>query len=189
MVGHYADFLGSLRGNACCLPSKEFLDDGIARAVTLLRVTRSERVKALIFGNGGSMCVADHIANDFSFCADWKSWALSSGANISSLGNDEGFEHVFSRQIESIARRGDIAIAISCSGKSPNVLAGARAARALGMALITLSAQDAGNELATLGDVNFWVDTPHMGLAQVAHLVILHAVCDIGAAEASANIR
>lgn len=181
-VGRYADFLGSLRGNACVLPGKQFLDDGIDRAVTLMRVTRSERVKALLFGNGGSLTIADHIANDFNLCAKWRSISLSNPANITSIANDFEFALIFEKQLEWMGRRGDIAIAMSCSGRSPDVVLGARKAKAMGMAVITLSACDAGNDLAKEGDVNFWVDTKDVALAQVAHLVILHAVCDIGAA-------
>lgn len=189
-VDLYADFLGSLAQRVICLSNKGEavhqlpLADGIAASTAIMRVTRSERVKALLFGNGGSLTIADHIANDFNQCAQWRSMALSNTANMAAISNDCRFEESFAKQIEWVGRRGDIAIAISCSGKSENIVRAASRARAMGMALITLSAFQVDNPLAALGDVNFWVDTSHMGLAQVAHLVILHAVCDIGANEA-----
>jgi D-sedoheptulose 7-phosphate isomerase len=102
---------------------------------------------------------------------------------MSSLGNDVDFEHTFERQMDWLARRGDIAIAISCSGNSPNVVYGAKRAAAMGLLVITLSACKRDNALGKIGHMNFWVDTSDFGLAQVAHLALLHAICDIGASQ------
>lgn len=190
MIDFYTEFLGALRANTAVWSAagqmRAFgavsLDDAIEYAVRSLRVTRSsERVKAILFGNGGSMTLADHFANDFNLCANWRSLALSNAANLSSVGNDIDFDSVFERQIEWLGRRGDVAIAISCSGESPNIVRGAIRAATMGMLVITLSACARDNALGTIGHMNFWVDTDDFGRAQAAHMVLLHAISDLGA--------
>jgi D-sedoheptulose 7-phosphate isomerase len=106
--------------------------------------------KLLLFGNGGSAADAQHIAAELvgRFAFDRPALpALALSANtscVTAIGNDYGFDKVFSRQIEALGRRGDVAIGISTSGNSPNVLLGVTAARDMGLHAIGLTNQNGG---------------------------------------------
>jgi D-sedoheptulose 7-phosphate isomerase len=133
-----------------------------------------------LFGNGGSLAIASHIATDFSL-AGWPSIALTDAVALTSHTNDFGPELNFTKQIELMRPSPrDTFIALSCSGKSPNILDAVRAARAIfGSYIVTLSGFDSDNPLRRLGQVNFYVPAHEYGFVQLAHESILHAACDI----------
>ena len=97
---------------------------------------------------------------------------------LTAVGNDFGFDHIFSRQIEALAKRGDLLIIHSTSGNSPNVLRAAVSAQDLGVKVLALSAKD-GGELATLADHSIIIPTNRTDRAQELHLCIQHAICEI----------
>src|SRR5262245_53987539 len=103
--------------------------------------------KIMLIGNGGSAAVASHMANDFSKNGGLRALALNDASVLTCLGNDYGYEHVFSKQIEWHGQAGDVLIAISSSGKSPNILNGVEAARARGCRVLGLSGFGADNPL------------------------------------------
>jgi D-sedoheptulose 7-phosphate isomerase len=105
--------------------------------------------------------------------------AFGDGAVLTCLGNDLGYENVFARQIEWHGRAGDVLIAISSSGKSPNILNGVQAARSQGGTIVTFSGFREDNPLRKAGDVNFYVRAMEYGFVEVAHQAILHAILDI----------
>src|SRR6202167_5743730 len=119
----------------------------VARASERLVDTFSKGNKVLLFGNGGSAADAQHIAAELvgRFAFDRPALpALALSVNtscVTAIGNDYGFDKVFSRQIEALGRRGDVAIGISTSGNSPNVLLGVSAARDMGLHAIGLTNQ------------------------------------------------
>jgi D-sedoheptulose 7-phosphate isomerase len=96
---------------------------------------------------------------------------------ITATGNDFGFDHIFSRQVEALGKRGDLLIIHSTSGNSPNVLRAAEAAQAKGIPVLALSAKD-GGALAELADHIIIVPTDRTDRAQEIHLCIQHAICD-----------
>jgi len=127
------------------------------------------------------MGIATHMAVDFSKTGGMRAMSLGDGAVLTCLGNDIGYENVFARQIEWHGRAGDVLIAISSSGKSPNILNGVRAARQYGATVVTFSGFRDDNPLRQQGDVNFYVRATEYGFVEVAHQAILHAILDIGA--------
>jgi len=138
------------------------------------------------FGNGGSAADAQHIAGELvgRFLIERKALraqALTTDSSIlTSLGNDYDFETIFSRQLEACGRPGDIALAISTSGNSHNVLAGLRTARAIGMKTIALTGPG-GGQCAQFADILLDVGdtgtpTPRV---QEAHMVIYHVLCEL----------
>ena len=140
--------------------------------------------KVLLFGNGGSASDATHIAAEFlgRFQRErdpLPALALSDNTSaVTAIANDFGFEHVFARQLRGLAVRGDVAIAISTSGRSPNVLAGAAAARELGLRTIALTGAD-GGELANAVDIAIAVRASKTARIQEGHILIAHVVCDL----------
>lgn len=135
--------------------------------------------KIMFAANGGSAGIAGHMALDFSKNGKMRATAFNDGVALTALGNDLGYENVFAKQIEWHGRKGDVLIAISSSGKSPNILKGVEAARAHGCEIITFSGFGEGNPLRQSGDVNFYVRSMEYGFVEVAHQAIIHAILDL----------
>ena len=139
--------------------------------------------KVLVFGNGGSAADAQHMAAELvgRFLLERRALpavALTTDTSaLSAIANDFGFEHVFARQVEALGRPGDVAVAISTSGRSANVLAGVLAARAAGVRTIALVGPG-GSELERLADVAVVVDAEGPAL-QEGQLTVEHALCEV----------
>jgi len=140
--------------------------------------------KVLLFGNGGSANDAQHIATELvgRFAFDRPALpALSLAESISSLtaiSNDHGFEQVFSRQIEALARPGDVAIAISTSGNSPNILHGVATANKADLLTIGLTGRS-GGKLRSLVKECICVPSDDTPRIQECHTLIGHMLCQI----------
>jgi D-sedoheptulose 7-phosphate isomerase len=153
----------------------------IAEAASTIAEALKAGGKVLSCGNGGSHCDAMHFAEELTgryrenrpaFAA----MAISDPSHISCVGNDYGFDFIFSRFIEAHGKPGDVLLAISTSGNSPNVLHAARSAREKGMKVIALSGKD-GGQMAALADLELRV--PHQGYAdriQEIHIKIIHTL-------------
>jgi D-sedoheptulose 7-phosphate isomerase len=140
--------------------------------------------KALLFGNGGSASDAQHIA------AEWTGKlgpdrpalpAIALTANTSDLtaiGNDYGFEHVFARLVEAHGQEGDIAVAFTTSGNSPNVIAAVAEARRRGLRTIGLLGRD-GGRLAECVDLPLVVPSADTQRIQESHIAIAHAIAEL----------
>lgn len=135
--------------------------------------------KLMFIGNGGSAGITSHLAIDFSKNGGLRATAFNDGSALTSLGNDFGYEFVFTKQIEWHGRGGDVLVAISSSGQSVNILNGVETARAKGCDVVTLSGFGEDNPLRKTGDVNFYVCSPHYGFVEVAHLALVHAILDL----------
>ncbi len=159
-------------GTALALPA------GLQQALDVMRSSHAAGGKVLIVGNGGSAAIASHMATDLWKCGGIDAMAFNDASLLTCIGNDFGYENLFSEPLRRFARRGDVVVTISSSGRSPNILNGARTARELGCHVITLSAFDADNPLRSLGDINFWVPSHYYGHAEVAHLALLHSLLD-----------
>jgi D-sedoheptulose 7-phosphate isomerase len=156
----------------------------IAAAAQMMLETLRSGHKLLLFGNGGSAADAQHIAAEFvgRFEKERRAWpaiALTTDTSIlTALGNDLGVEVLFARQIEALGQLGDLALAISTSGDSPNVLAGARAAKMCGLRVIGFTGQS-GGQLAALCDLTICVPSRRTARIQEGHLTILHVLCEV----------
>ncbi|MGI4883824.1 MAG: D-sedoheptulose 7-phosphate isomerase [Janthinobacterium lividum] len=151
----------------------------IAHTAELMAQSLKNGGKILTCGNGGSLCDAQHFAEELSgrYRADRRALAaiaLTDASHLTCVANDYGFEFVFSRFVEALGRPGDVLLAISTSGNSPNVLRATEAARALGMQVVALTGKD-GGELANICDVE--IRAPHSGYAdriQEIHIKVIH---------------
>jgi D-sedoheptulose 7-phosphate isomerase len=135
--------------------------------------------KIIFVGNGGSAGIASHLAIDFSKNGGLRSLAFNDVSALTCLGNDLGYENVFAKQLDFHARPGDLLIAISSSGRSPNILNAVKAARTHDCRVVTFSGFTEGNDLRKSGDVNFYIKSQEYGFVEVAHLALCHAVLDI----------
>jgi D-sedoheptulose 7-phosphate isomerase len=158
--------------------------DTVARAAELLIESIKSGGKVLIFGNGGSAADAQHIAAELVNRLNYDrppiaAIALTTDTSIlTSVGNDSAFDDLFERQWRALGRAGDIAIAISTSGNSPNVLRAVEAARALGIKTIGLAGRD-GGKLAPLVDLAIIVETDSTQRVQETHITIGHILCEL----------
>jgi D-sedoheptulose 7-phosphate isomerase len=156
----------------------------IARAADAASDALASGHKALLFGNGGSASDALHIACEWvgRFVGERRALpAMALGANpaeLTSIANDYGYEHVFARGVEAHGQPGDLVIALSTSGSSPNVIAGVEAARARGLVTIALTGR-AGGKLAGLAEIAIRVPSDETPRIQEAHIAIGHAICDV----------
>jgi D-sedoheptulose 7-phosphate isomerase len=155
----------------------------VERAAAFMSYCLKQGAKVISCGNGGSMCDAMHFAEELTgrYRDDRPPIAalsISDPSHLTCVGNDHGFEQVFARFVEAHGREGDVLVAISTSGNSPNVLRAAEVARAKGMHVIGLTGKN-GGKLADLCTVE--VRVPHDGYAdriQEVHIKVIHAWID-----------
>jgi len=158
--------------------------DKIIEAVEAITDTLKEGGKILLFGNGGSAADSQHIAAEFigRFQKERRSlaaMALTTDTSIlTALGNDYSFDIVFARQIEGLAKQGDVALALSTSGNSKNVIEGIHQAKAMKLKTISLTGC-AGGALAKLTDISIIVASKNTARIQESHSCIAHAICDL----------
>jgi D-sedoheptulose 7-phosphate isomerase len=161
---------------AICFPPLE-------RAVDLVTEALKAGNKILFFGNGGSAADAQHLAAELTVRFVVNRPALAGLALtpdscvLTACGNDFGFEFIFSRQIEALGRPGDVAVALSTSGNSPNVLEGVRRARQAGLATIAFTGRT-GGKLAAEADVLIAIPSDITARIQELHIVLGHLLCE-----------
>jgi len=139
--------------------------------------------KIISCGNGGSMCDAMHFAEELSgrYRNDRKALAafsISDPSYLTCVGNDYGFDHVFSRSVEALGQKGDVLLAISTSGNSLNIIKAVEAAKQKGMKVIGLTGKN-GGQMADLCDVE--IRSPHSEYAdraQEIHIKVIHSLID-----------
>ena len=158
--------------------------DLIIRAATMIKEAFNSGGKLLIFGNGGSAADAQHLAAEMINRYRRERPPLAAialttdSSNLTSIGNDRSFEEIFSRQIQALGRKGDVALAISTSGNSPNVLEGITACKKAGLKVIGLTGRD-GGRMAGSCDLALIVSSEDTPLVQEVHLAIEHVICEL----------
>ncbi|MDA8141176.1 MAG: SIS domain-containing protein [Desulfobacteraceae bacterium] len=145
--------------------------------------------KVIIAGNGGSAAIAGHCAVDFSKNAHIRMVCFNMADLITCLANDYGYTQWLAKAIEIYGDEGDMAILISSSGRSENMVQAAAAARNKGMTVVTLTGFHENNPLKQAGDLNLWLNSRAYNIVEMTHQIWLLAVCDaiIGKAEYPAN--
>lgn len=155
------------------------LDDAIGQAVRIALAAKERNSHVMFVGNGGSAGIASHMATDWLKNGGFAATCFNDSSSLTCIGNDLGYDQVFALPIERLGRPGDLLIAISSSGNSPNIRNAVAAARRVQMQVITLSGFKPGNALRKLGDLNFWVPDGHYGFVEIAHLALCHAILDV----------
>jgi D-sedoheptulose 7-phosphate isomerase len=165
------------------LNDRELIETIAAAGSELIRSLRSGR-KVFFFGNGGSAADSQHLAAELVGRFQKERRALPAIAlvmntsTLTAVGNDYSYESVFARQLEALGMEGDVAVAISTSGKSPNVIAAARAAKKMGVVTIGMTGLDGGDLAATVG---YCIRVPSEKTARIqeAHILIGHILCEV----------
>lgn len=160
----------------------ESLRPGILAAGAAMRTTLASGGRVLFFGNGGSAADAQHWAAELSgrYLKERKGLAgialTTDTSALTAIANDFGFEEVFARQVEALARPGDVAVGISTSGRSPNVRKGLERAKAFGCLTVAVLGRD-GGDIAPLADFPLVYPVHETPRIQEFHAVLGHLLC------------
>lgn len=152
---------------------------GIGEAAALIAAQARSGHKMLFIGNGASAAISSHMATDFWKNGGMRALAFNDGVLLTCMGNDYGYEQVFAKPIQMFADPGDVLMAISSSGQSPNILLGVQAARQKACQVITLSGFKPDNPLRALGDYNFYAPAQTYGAVEIVHHSICHCLLDM----------
>ena len=180
--GDFAEALRTLAATATRVA--DTLGAELDGALRLVRETVGRGGTLFFCGNGGSAADAQHLATEYvvRYMRNRRAYpavALTTDSSLlTATGNDLGFDEVFARQVEALARPGDLLVIHSTSGNSPNVLRAAEAARAAGVSVLAFSARD-GGKLRALADHSVVIPTDRTDRAQELHLCIEHIICDL----------
>ena len=164
--------------------SRERLAEPIRRAAAAIVETYRRGGGMFLFGNGGSAADAQHIAGELvgRFLAErraLKAEALTTNTSIlTGLANDYDYEMIFARQLEANATAGDVAIGISTSGDSPNVVAGLARAREMGLKTVAMTGRG-GGKCAVHADILLDVPSDHTPRIQESHMIAYHVLCEL----------
>jgi len=157
-----------LDANACFLLWKEITCE-----------VRSRKNAIFLIGNGASASMASHVAADLAKNAHVHTQVFTDLSLITAVANDLCFEEVYAEPLRRRMKKNDMLIAISSSGRSPNILLATKEAIRLGGVVITLSAMDPENPLRNLGIINFYIPVGTYGMAETCHSAILHYWIDL----------
>lgn len=181
MTEPFSDALGDLASTAERVVAQ--LGPAMDRALAMVRETVQRGGTLYFCGNGGSAADAQHLATEYvvRYMRNRRAYpavALTTDTSLlTAAANDFGFNEVFARQIEALAKPGDLLIIHTTSGNSPNLLRAAEAARAKGVQVLAMSARD-GGKLKALATHNVIVPTDRTDRAQELQLCIQHVICD-----------
>ena len=164
----------------------EVLAEPTAEAAMMLIECLMNDGKILVCGNGGSAADAQHFAAELTGRFEKERMELAAIAlttdtsALTAIGNDYGFDHVFSKQVRALGRTGDVLVGISTSGNSGNVIEAIKAAHQNGMKVIALTGRDGGKiaQMLQEGDVLLNVPYPRTARIQEVHILLIHAMCD-----------
>ena len=156
------------------------IEEVVSRCVSVYKNSH----KMILAGNGGSAADAQHIAAElvgrYGFDRpSIPSLALTTDtSNLTAIGNDYGYDKVFSRQLEGMGQKGDLFIGISTSGNSLNIIEAFRSAKSMGITTVALTGRD-GGEMAKMADIALIVPSDATPRIQESHILIGHIICDI----------
>jgi D-sedoheptulose 7-phosphate isomerase len=167
----------------CVLDAIERIDlQKVNEAIVWFREARDAGRRIFVCGNGGSSATASHFAADmfkgssYNVTNRFRILALTDSVpTLTAYSNDVGYDVVFVEQLRNFAEPGDIMMAISGSGNSPNALRAVEYANSIGCRTIALTGRN-GGKLGPLAQLNIQVDVPHMGRIEDAHLIVCHMI-------------
>ncbi|HFC8458208.1 TPA: phosphoheptose isomerase [Neisseria subflava] len=178
-----AHFAESIRAKQ---EAEKVLIEPTAQAAELMLQCLMNDGKILACGNGGSAADAQHFAAEMTGRFEKERMELAAVAlttdtsALTAIGNDYGFDHVFSKQVRALGRAGDVLVGISTSGNSTNVIEAIKAAHERDMHVIAMTGRDGGKIAAMLKDTDVLLNVPYPRTARIQenHILLIHAMCD-----------
>ncbi len=156
----------------------EGYEEAIECMVQLFSSVKQAKKNVFFIGNGGSAAIAIHMTADFMKNGGMRTVSLYNNSVMTCMANDYGYENVFSSPLELLAREGDLLVAISSSGNSPNIVNAVNTALKKGMQIITFSGFRRENRINSMGDYNVHVPVSHYGIVESIHNLILQQMVD-----------
>lgn len=156
----------------------DFDNKSFLKIIDIIKKVKKNKKKIILVGNGGSAAMASHVSVDFTKLCKIRAVNFNEADLITCFANDYGYENWISNAVNCYADKGDLLICISSSGKSKNIINGAKQAKKIGCRVITLSGFDKNNELKKIGIVNLWLDSKNYNFIEMTHHVWLLSLVD-----------
>lgn len=183
-MGKHLDYLNRITNliRECTIYCHDFrIDDwdvGFENIIRLFLEVKENGNTLFFIGNGGSAAIADHMTADFMKNGGMKTVGVINNALTTCMGNDYGYEEVFSRPIKFLLHKDDLLVAISSSGNSDNIVNAINAAKLNGGKVITFTGFRNDNNICQMGDLNLYVPVEHYGFVESIHNLFLQQIVD-----------
>lgn len=159
--------------------SIEDYEEALQSLVDLFTMIKKNKKQVFFIGNGGSSAIASHMTADFMKNGGMRTYSLYDNSVTTCMGNDYGYDYIFSRPLNFLANKGDLLVAISSSGNSKNIVNAINAAKEKEMYIITFSGFKKENYISGMGSFNVHVPVSHYGMVESIHNLILQQIVDI----------
>ena len=178
---YLAELINTLEHTKIFVSSDEerSLENGIETLVDCFTNHKIEKTQVFFIGNGGSSAIASHMTADFMKNGGMNTYSLYDNAVTTCMGNDYGYEYIFSRPMEFLVKEGDLVVAISSSGNSRNIINGIATAGKKNAEIITFTGFSPDNKARQMGDVNLYVPCGKYGIVESIHNLILQQIVDM----------
>ena len=157
----------------------ENYDEGIYLLVDTFTKHKNDSAQLFFIGNGGSSAIASHMTADFMKNGGMITYSLYDNAVTTCMGNDYGYEYIFSKPMEFLVREGDLVVAISSSGNSQNIINAIETAKIKKATVITFTGFKPYNRAKQMGDINVYVPCEKYGIVESIHNLILQQIVDL----------
>lgn len=159
--------------------TEKLYEAGMDELVDLFVDCKRRGSTVFFVGNGGSAAIASHMTADFMKNGGMNTYSLYDNAVTTCLGNDYGYEYVFSKSLEFLLRENDMLVAISSSGNSRNIINAVNVALSKQARVITFTGFKDDNTVRSLGDINVWVPCESYGMVESIHNLVLQQIVDV----------
>ncbi|MCI8982156.1 MAG: SIS domain-containing protein [Hungatella sp.] len=160
------------------MEERKSYSEGIQLLVDAFTRHKNDMTQVFFLGNGGSAAIASHMTADFMKNGGMNTYSLYDNSVTTCMGNDYGYEYIFSRPMEFLVKEHDLVVAISSSGKSKNILYAIEAAKKKHAEVITFTGFKPDNKARQLGDINVYVPCEKYGIVESIHNLILQQIVD-----------
>lgn len=158
---------------------RESYDEGIQLLLSRFTEHKEKSSQVFFIGNGGSSAIASHMTADFMKNGGMNTYSLYDNAVTTCMGNDYGYEFIFSKPMEFLLREGDLVVAISSSGNSQNIVNAIEVAKQKQAEVITLTGFKPDNRVKSMGGINVYVPCEKYGIVESIHNLILQQIVDL----------
>jgi len=178
---YISEFIQTLENVRISLKNEKELayTSGIQALVECFTFHKKADTQIFFIGNGGSSAIASHMTADFMKNGGMKTYSLYDNAVTTCMGNDYGYEYVFSRPLEFLGQENDLLVAVSSSGNSQNIVNAINTANAKGMETVTFTGFKVDNQSKQLGMLNVYVPSERYGIVESIHNLMLQQVVDL----------
>lgn len=162
---------------ACCEKCVDYTE-GINLLMSVFSEHKKMQSQLFFIGNGGSSAIASHMTADFMKNGGMNTYSLYDNAVTTCMGNDYGYEYIFSKPMERLVRKGDLLVVISSSGNSRNICNAIDVAKRKKATVITFTGFEEGNKAKQMGDINVYVPSRKYGIVESIHNLMLQQIVD-----------